>query len=136
MNKERKLRINGKEYIVNNVKQEILDYIFALEGKVKELQAVEEYYKKRTKDLEDTKKELGLAECRVKNANEIISKMQRYKINKAIKYIRQETFRYSMCFVDNETGLIDLKRSDFAIKQLSPKKVEKLLDILEGGFDK
>ena len=84
------------------------DYIVSLENKVNELKAVEKYYRQRTKDLEDIQEELGLMECRVKNANEIISKTQRYKINRAINCIKHNKY----C------------------------NKEELLNILEGGFKK
>ena len=108
------------------------DYIIGLENKVEELKAVEKYYRQRTKDLEDTQQELGLMECRVKNANEIISKMQRYKINRAIEYCKK---------IEKENK----KMIDFEIlhdeyqhieAQAQNELIYDLLKILEGGFKK
>ena len=108
---------DNTDYILHYDKAKaLLDYITNLENKVNELKAVEKYYRQRTKDLEDTREELGLMECRVKNANEIISKMQRYKINRAIEILERHENKAPIEVILNDIG--------------------KALYVLKGGFKK
>ena len=56
------------------------------------------------------------------------------RINKAVEYIREETTRFTEAYVEDDRR-INLGKSKYKIVNLSPTKVEKLLNILKGEID-